>query len=133
MKKNTAIIFFAIVIAIICSCSPEKRNASKFAKYYLEAVGNYHFDEVEKYAGDLVFRQLQNAKLFVQYNMDSTALANNLPVSIEIDNVNFFQDTARVEFTSKSPIRTNKGYMIMVKNDTAWTVLLQDRIPEKKD
>ena len=128
MKKQLFIILGLSLI--LFSCHNKEDQVKEVAQNYLEAVGNYRFEEGRVLVTDssqIVIDWMTN---FVK-NMSEEDKNRNLPVEITINQVTFDKDTALVNFDTKSPLYSNNGNVYIVRQDNGnWLVDLRKTFPK---
>ena len=128
MKKR---IFFIIVFALVMfSCQNRQEDQVKaVAQQYLETVGNYKFEEARVFVTDssqfFIDRMINVVKLMPEEDIEK-----NLPVEVTIKQITINQDTAKVNFDTKSPLFTHNGDIYLVRQKgRKWLVDLRKTIP----
>lgn len=130
MKKQLFIILGFCLILFSCQINQEAK-IKNVAQNYLEAVGNYKFDEGRSFVTDssqiVIDRMVNIVKVMSEEDKEK-----NLPVEIIIKQVTIEQDTALVNFDTKSPLYTHNGNVYLIKqNGGKWLVDLRKTFPKK--
>jgi len=128
MKKIVWIII-SVFLLTNCSTSQEKK-AANVGQHYLDAVGNYNFDEARKYVTESSLPIIDRMEDFVDMAPEDE-VKKNLPVTVNLQQISLNQDTALLIFETKSPLYTHTGSVYLVKNGKKWEVDLPKSFPEK--
>ena len=116
--------FFILVLAItLLSCqNNQESQVREVAQQYLEAVGNYKFEEGRAFVTDssqnFIDRMTNVVKMMTQEDLEK-----NLPVTVTIKQFSINQDTALVNFDTQSPLYTHNGNIYLVRQtNNIWLV-----------
>ena len=131
MKKQLFIILGFCLILFSCQINQEAK-IKNVAQNYLEAVGNYKFEEGRSFVTDssqiVIDRMVNIVKIMSEEDREK-----NLPVEITIKQVTIDKDTALVNFDTKSPLYTHNGNVYLIKqNGGKWLVDLRKTFPKKQ-
>ncbi len=131
MKKLLFIVFGFCLILFSCQINQEAK-IKEVAKNYLEAVGNYKFEEGRSFVTDssqiVIDRMVSIVKVMSEEDKEK-----NLPVEIIIKQVTIDKDTAFVNFDTKSPLYTHNGNVYLIKQGGGkWLVDLRKTFPKKQ-
>ncbi len=131
MKKLLFIVFGFCLILFSCQINQEAK-IKEVAKNYLEAVGNYKFEEGRSFVTDssqiVIDRMFSIVKIMSEEDKEK-----NLPVEIIIKQVTIDKDTAFVNFDTKSPLYTHNGNVCLIKQKGGkWLVDLRKTFPKKQ-
>lgn len=130
MKKTIILLAFFTLSGFLWSCGGNESKVRDCAQQYLDAAGNFRFDE----ARDFITEE-SNSKITIMENflkmIPENEIQRNLPVTNTIQNIVIEGDTATVNFESKSPLHTNNNTIKLVKKGHKWLVDLNLSIPEK--
>lgn len=118
MKKNILFLFLIIGL-VLTSCQNDQKNARQIAEIYLEHMGNYRFEEAKPYVTDEQLDIINQAADIIK-TVPEENIKEVLPVTITIEKVTVEDDSAFIDFESKSRAFQNKGYLKMVKKDGQW-------------
>lgn len=127
--KRLSYIVVSIIIFAACSITPDKEVA-KVAQKYLDAAGNYKFDQAREYVTDSSQYIIDIMENFTDL-MPEEDIKKNLPVQVTLGQISIIKDTARVEFVTKSPIYTHENNIFLVKNGEKWEVDLSKSFTDK--
>lgn len=125
MKKQILLFIFCLVFALT-SCHNEIKQVTVIAETYLTDMGNYRFEEAKKYATEEQTAIIADAEDFMK-NISEENIQQVLPVVITIENVVVANDSAFIDFQSKSKAFQNEGYLKMVKQNGEWRACEQGR------
>lgn len=129
MKRILTIAATALLLA---ACNSEERQIEKAAYSYLDAMGNYRIDDAEPFASQ---ETRESTLPFVKNTIipmtDTAYIQANQPAEIVIDSLRILcPDTAQVDYTKTTPIRTLTGTIHMVKEDGRWLAHVPLVLPE---
>lgn len=128
MKK---FIFLLMTVLFLTSCSiNQEKEVQKIAQTYLDAVGNYHFDEARNFVTDSSFAMISMMENFLK-QVPKEEIVKNLPVTTTISNVSVSNDTATVSFTTKSPLYQHEGMIKLIKTNRKWQIDLPLSFPHQ--
>ena len=128
MKKQ--LVFIIALVLTVFSCQNMQENQVKeVAQQYLEAVGNYRFEEGRTFVTDSSYSYIDRM-INVVKSMNKEDIEKNLPVEVTIKQVTINQDTALVNFDTHSPLFSHNGNIYLVRQkDKKWLVDLSKSFP----
>ncbi len=131
MKKQLAVIVFALTTTLLCGCKSEQSLIEDAAMGYLTAMGNYQIKEAEAYASEeTIEKTLHVIEEVIMPNLDPNYVKQNTPATIEIKEVNQLSDTtAQVKYVKTTPIVVQDGSLDMVKRHNEWKALVLIELP----
>ena len=112
-----------MILLGLASCGRNEERAIREVAYnYLDAMGNYRIAEAEPYASqqtiDVTLRFFENT---VMPNVDSNAIAANMPAKITLHEVTIHTDSsATVSYHKSTPIKEEEGTLEMKKEKGEW-------------
>lgn len=126
------ILFIAAVALLFTACNSEERQIEKAAYGYLDAMGNYRIDDAEPFASqETRERTLPFVKNTLIPMTDTAYIQANQPATIVIDSLRILcSDTAKVDYTKTTPLKTLTGTIHMVKEDGRWLAYVPLALPE---
>lgn len=123
MKRLAYLLLALLTAGALTSCDNERQEIKKVAKGYLEAVGNYRFEEAEPYVTQGTKDTTLAFFKAILPMTDSDYLASNTPAEITINSINMTSDeTASVAFSKKTPLNEVKDTVLLRKCDGQWLV-----------
>jgi hypothetical protein len=126
------ILFIAAVALLFTACNSEERQIEKAAYGYLDAMGNYRIDDAEPFASqETRERTLPFVKNTLIPMTDTAYIQANQPATIVIDSLRILcSDTAKVDYTKTTPLKTLTGTIHMVKEEGRWLAYVPLALPE---
>ncbi len=118
--------FFLLAI----SCGGEKQ-LKEYAYGYLDAMGNYRFDDAYDYATqETQTNTLEVIQQRIMPNTDMEYIRRNTPAEITITGVDIIDDTtAIVSFHKSTPIQEQDGTLDMHKRGNRWLAHVLINLP----
>ncbi len=114
-----------VAIALLFSCSSQKREVERIAQAYLDAETNFRISEARPYVSEDFMPMLNQIETFVLPNISDTVLNTLVPNKVNIKNTELFGDTAIVSFHSSNPSQETDAQVMLVRFDTTWLVVQQ--------
>lgn len=110
--------FFLLAI----SCGGGEKQLKEYAYGYLDAMGNYRFDDAYDYATqETQTNTLDVIQQRIMPTTDMDYIHRNTPAEITITGVNIIDDTtALVSFHKSTPIQEQDGTLDMHKRGNRW-------------
>ena len=119
--KKLALFLAAAVLLSACGARKQKQEIERAAFGYLNAVGNYRFDEAVEYSSSAT--QRTSIKVFnkMMEMADTAKLMENTPAVITITGVRLLTDTtARAYYHKHTPIKEQTDSLLMVLEEGRW-------------
>ena len=118
--RHTALPF--TIALLLCACGNPEHKAMEQAAYgYLDAAGNYRFDDARHYASPKTCEVTLTFFDQLMTRVDTHYVASNTPAKITIKSVHQTSDTtAYALFHKKTPIKTQDDTLQLVKIDGKW-------------
>lgn len=112
----------ACMLPLATACTHENRIIEETSYNYLDAMGNYRFDEAAAYASEDT--RTITLKFFNEVmlpNTDSNFIKRNTPATIVINETSQTSDsTAFAIFTKTTPIVTQQDTLNLIKENGEW-------------
>lgn len=126
--KNTSI---AVLLLVLAACSSDKKEIEINAMGYLQATGNYLIDEAMPYATQ---ETRETTLTFLRDKLipytPQAYIKSNTPATIVINDITIQDDTARVQYTKTTPIKTLENEIMLVQENGQWLVYVPLALPD---
>lgn len=121
MKRKTLLIIAALG-TLLSGCATDQKRIEKAAYGYLDAMGNYRFDDAYDYATqETQTNTLDVIQQRIMPTTDMDYIHRNTPAEITITGVTIIDDTtALVSFHKSTPIQEQDGTLDMHKRGNRW-------------
>lgn len=124
MKKNILTLsILALCLAFLQSCNGPENAIKESAMGYLNAMGNYQFDEALPYASEKTRTEtIEFIQGTIMPLVDTAYIKANTPATIEITKVDCLSDsTAKVAYVKHTPLQPRQnGDLDMILENGKW-------------
>ena len=129
--KKTAILIIAALGTLLSGCASNQKRIEQAAYGYLDAMGNYRFDDAYDYATqETQTNTLEVIQQRIMPNTDMEYIRRNTPAEITITGVDIIDDTtAIVSFHKSTPIQEQDGTLDMHKRGNRWLAHVLINLP----
>lgn len=128
MRKT---LFPAALLLVLCACGSDKKQIEQAAYGYLNAMGNYRFDEARPYATRQTCETTIDFFNSIMPHTDTAYIVSNTPAEITIKSVHKTSDTtAYALFHKSTPITQQDDTLQLVKSDGQWLANVVIVVPQ---